>query len=157
MRARMTEKAALGRLKAAGLEITEHRLQVLMAVGNTAHPSSAQDVLEKISATKDINRVTVYRILDLLVEHEVLNRLGLGEKSQRFCLRGAHEDEHPHFHCTRCDSYLCLNVPQLPLDREVLNDLCLDIRHVDIRLEGICPACQKKLREPHDSAPADKS
>lgn len=156
MRARMTEKAALGRLKEAGLEITEHRVEVLMAVGNTAHPSSAQDVLEKISAKKDINRVTVYRILDLLVDHEVLNRLGLGEKSQRFCLRGAHEDEHPHFHCTRCDCYLCLNVPHLPLDREALDGLSLDIRHVDIRLEGICPACQKKLRGPHDSTPPDK-
>jgi Fur family ferric uptake transcriptional regulator len=153
----MTEKAALGRLKEAGLEITEHRVQVLMAVGNTAHPSSAQDVLEKVSAKKDINRVTVYRILDLLVEHEVLNRLGLGEKSQRFCLRSDHEDEHPHFHCTHCDCYLCLKVPHLPLDREALDELSLDIRHVDIRLEGICPACQKKLRRPHDSTPPDKS
>jgi Fur family ferric uptake transcriptional regulator len=153
----MTEKAARSRLEEAGLEITEHRVQVLHAVGNTAHPSSAQDVLEKISAKKDINRVTVYRILDLLVEHEVLNRLGLGEKSQRFCLRSAHEDEHPHFHCTRCDCYLCLNVPHLPLDREALDDLALDIRHVDIRLEGICPACQIKLRGPHDSTPPDKS
>lgn len=157
MRARMTEKAAISRLKEAGLEITEHRLQVLYAVGNTTHPSSAQDVLEKISAKKDINRVTVYRILDLLVEHDVLNRLGLGEKSQRFCLRGTKEDEHPHFHCTRCDSYLCLNVPHLPLDRQALDDLSLDIRHVDIRLEGICPACLKKSREPHDVAPSDKS
>jgi len=157
MRARMTEKAALARLKEAGLEITKHRVQVLMAVGNTERPSSAQDLLEKISAKKDINRVTVYRILDLLVDHNVLNRLGFGEKSQRFCLRGAQADEHPHFHCTRCDCYLCLNVPHLPLDREALDDLSLDIRHVDIRLEGICPACQKKLRGPHDSTPPDKS
>jgi len=155
MRARMSAKTATKRLKDAGLEITEHRLQVLMAVGNTTHPSSAQEILEKISAKNDINRVTVYRILDLLVEHEVLNRLGFGEKSQRFCLRGTHEDEHPHFHCTRCDCYLCLNVPHLPLDRQALNDLSLDISHVDIRLEGICPACQKKLREP-DQSPSSK-
>ena len=144
MRARMSIKTATTRLKEAGLEVTDHRLQVLMAVGNTARPSSAPEILEMISTKKDINRVTVYRILDLLVEHEVLNRLGLGEKSQRFCLRSAHEDDHPHFHCTRCDSYLCLNVPDLPLDRQVLDGLCLDIRHVDIRLEGICPACRDK-------------
>jgi Fur family ferric uptake transcriptional regulator len=155
MKARMSPKAATNRLKEAGLEMTEHRLQVLMAVGNIAHPSSAQEILEKIRAKNDINRVTVYRILDLLVEHNVLNRLGLGEKSQRFCLRAAHEDEHPHFHCTRCDCYLCLDARQLPVDRHALDDLSLDIRHVDIRLEGICPACQKKLREPHDSAPSD--
>jgi Fur family ferric uptake transcriptional regulator len=140
----MSEKTATNRLKKAGLEVTDHRVKVLMAIGNTARPSSASEVLEKISAKKDINRVTVYRILDLLVEHQVLNRLGLGEKSQRFCLRSAQEDEHPHFHCTRCDCYLCLNVPHLPLDREALDDLALDIRHIDIRLEGICPACRNK-------------
>ena len=143
MKARLTEKSATDRLQKAGLEVTEHRLQVLMAVGNTPHPSSAPEVLGLIRAKKDINRVTVYRILDLLVEHAVLNRLGLGEKSQRFCLRGAREDEHPHFHCTCCDRYLCLDVPALPLDQKALADLSLDIRHVDIRLEGLCPACQK--------------
>jgi Fur family transcriptional regulator, ferric uptake regulator len=140
----MSVKTATSRLKKADLEVTDHRVQVLMAIGNTTRPSSASEILEKISAKKDINRVTVYRILDLLVEHQVLNRLGLGEKSQRFCLRSAKEDEHPHFHCTRCDSYLCLSVPDLPLDRSALDGLCLDIRHVDIRLEGICPACQDK-------------
>ena len=115
-------------------KITEHRLRVLMAVGNTHHPSSAPEILEIISGRKDINRVTVYRILDLLVKHEVLNRLGLGEKPQRFCLRSEHEDEHPHFHCTRCDCYICLDQHDLPLD----------VRHVDIRLEGVCPACREK-------------
>ena len=85
----------------------------------------------------------MYRILDLLVEHAVLNRLSLGEKSQRFCLRSAREDEHPHFHCTRCDSYLCLHVKTLSLDQKVLDGLSLDVRHVDIRLEGLCLACQE--------------
>ncbi len=143
MKAKMSEKTATDRLTKAGLEITDHRLRVLLAVGNTPHPSSAPEILEMVRAKKDINRVTVYRILDLLVDHEVLNRLGLGEKSQRFCLRGAHEDEHPHFHCTRCDRYLCLNAPARPFDRQALTDLSLEIEHVDIRLEGICPACQK--------------
>ncbi len=144
MKARMSEKAAGKRLHEAGLETTEHRLRVLMAVGNTPHPSSAPEILEKISGQKDINRVTVYRILDLLVKHEVLNRLGLGEKPQRFCLRSDHADEHPHFHCTRCDCYICLDVRDLPLDRRALEQLPLDVRHVDIRLEGICPACREK-------------
>ena len=144
MKARMSEKAARKRLHEANLEITEHRLRVLMVVGNTDHPSSAPEILDKISGQKDINRVTVYRILDLLVKREVLNRLGLGEKPQRFCLRSHHEDEHPHFHCTRCDCYICLDAGDLPLDRRVLEHLSLDIRHIDVRLEGICPACREK-------------
>jgi len=144
MKAQMSKMAAKKRLHEAGLEITEHRLQVLMAVGNTNHPCSAPEILEKVCNHKEINRVTVYRILDLFVQHEVLNRLGLGEKPQRFCLRSDREDEHPHFHCTRCDCYICLDTLDLPLDRSALEHLPHDIRHVDIRLEGICPACRKK-------------
>jgi len=143
MKAKMTEKTARARLEKAGLEVTEHRVRVLMAVGNTSYPSSAPEILARVRARQDINRVTVYRILDLLVEHEVLNRLSLGEKSQRFCLREKDEDEHPHFHCTRCDRYLCLHAADLPFDPQALASLPLDVRHVDIRLEGICPACSK--------------
>jgi Fur family ferric uptake transcriptional regulator len=141
MKARLSRKEALHRLREAGLDPTEHRLGILMAVGNTPHPSSAPEILEKIRSERDINRVTVYRILDLLVEHHVLNRLG--EKSQRFCLREAPDDAHPHFHCTRCDRFLCLDAHALALDHQALDSMALDIRHVDIRLEGICPACRK--------------
>jgi Fur family ferric uptake transcriptional regulator len=139
----MTAGAARKRLEKAGLEATDHRVRVLMAVGNTPYPSSAPEILETVRARTDINRVTVYRILDLLVEHEVLNRLDLGEKSRRFCLRDAGEGEHPHFHCTRCDRYLCLHTDTLPLDLKALESLSMDVQHVDIRLEGICPACLK--------------
>ena len=143
MKARMTARTARARLQEAGLEATDHRVRVLMAVGNTSHPSSAPEILATVCAATDINRVTVYRILDLLVEHAVLNRLDLGGKSSRFCLREAVDDEHPHFHCTRCDRYLCLHVENLPLDQKALDGLSLDVRHVDIRLEGLCPACRK--------------
>ena len=146
MNARLGLKAARERLRAAGLEPTDHRVQVLRAVGNTIHPSSAPEVLRAVQFKKDINRVTVYRILDLLVEHGLLNRLGLGERSQRFCLRGIDTPEdHAHFHCTRCDSYMCLDCPVLPVDARVLADLA--VNHVDVRLEGICPACQRAQQE----------
>lgn len=151
MNPRMTVKMAKDRLARSGLEATDHRIRVLMAVGNTSHPTTVPEILELVRVRRDINRVTVYRILDLLVEHAVLNRLGLGEKSQRFCLREMDSSGgHAHFHCTRCDRYLCLDAPGLPIDRDALAELALDIDHVDIRLEGICPACQKK-ESPSDS------
>lgn len=128
MTARMTEKAAKTRLATAGLDATAHRVQVLLAVGNTAQPSSAVEILEKIRTRTDINRVTVYRILDLLVEHEVLNRLTLGKHSQHFCLRGVErEEDHAHFHCTRCDRYLCIDAVS-SLTPEALVRMDLDIR-----------------------------
>lgn len=131
------------RLHKAGLEPTNHRIRVLDAVSCAEYPTSAPEILEHVRRDSDINRVTVYRILDLLVEHQVLNRLGLGEKSQRFCLRDADHD-HPHFHCTCCDRYLCLHMDSLPVDEEALNRLGLTVDHVDVRFEGLCPACRRK-------------
>lgn len=75
----MTAKATKARLQNAGLELTDHRQTVLLAVANAENPSSAPEIFEQLQ--QGINRVTVYRILDLLVEKGVLNRLGLGEKS----------------------------------------------------------------------------
>lgn len=131
------------RLRQAGLEPTSHRLRVLDAVSHADYPTTAAEILERVRQDSDINRVTVYRILDLLVEYQVLNRLGLGEKSQRFCLRDANHD-HPHFHCTCCDRYLCLHMDSLPVDAEALTRLGLTVDHVDVRFEGICPACRKR-------------
>ena len=145
MTPKMTEKTAKTRLTSAGLDPTAHRTRVLLAVGNTAQPLSAVEILEKIRSTANINRVTVYRILDLLVEHEVLNRLDLGKHAQRFCLRGVERTEdHAHFHCTRCDRYLCIDAPLPPLAQDVLARMGLEVERVDIRLEGVCPACKKK-------------
>ncbi len=141
MKKKMTAKAAKARLQNAGLELTDHRQTVLRAVANAENPCSAPEIFEQLK--QGINRVTVYRILDLLVEKGVLNRLGLGEKSQRFCLRGAEPgEEHAHFHCTKCDKYLCLETPGISLDSQAMLTIPMDIEHVDIRLEGVCQSCK---------------
>lgn len=141
MKRRLSKKKAAERLAQAGLEATAHRLRVLMAAANTDSPRSAPEILDAVGGSEEINRVTVYRILDLFVEHQILNRLDLGEKSQRFCLRDQeHATEHAHLHCMHCDRYLCLKT-SLPVDQTALEKLDLEIKHVDIRLEGVCPAC----------------
>ena len=139
----LTAQDAATRLEHAGLQATKRRIRVLRAVADTTGPSSAPEILEAVSADSGINRVTVYRILDLLVEHHVLHRLDLGDKPRRFCLREADENGHPHFHCMRCDRHLCLRHGPDILNPDALEALGLDIRHVDIRLEGFCPACRR--------------
>lgn len=139
MKPRMTEQEAIARLARAGLQTTEHRVRVLRAAAGTPEPFNATDIIEALRA--GINRVTVYRILDLLVEHRVLNRLDLGDKPRRYCLREDDEDGHPHFHCLRCGRHICLRHGAPLLNPEALEALGLDIRNVDIRLEGFCPDC----------------
>lgn len=141
MKRRLSEKNAAARLIRASLDATSHRVRVLMAAANTESPRSAPEILTAVGGSGEINRVTVYRILDLLVERRILNRLDLGEKSQRFCLRDQESTpEHAHLHCIHCDRYLCLAA--LPVDRAALDGLDLAVKHVDIRLEGVCPECR---------------
>ena len=55
-------------LAAADLEATANRLRVLEVVGNNSFPLSAGDIFKTLERSSSINRVTIYRILDLLVE-----------------------------------------------------------------------------------------
>ena len=51
----------------SGLGKTPNRLRVLEIIGNSPHPVSAQEIIAALNQNRDVNRVTVYRILDLLV------------------------------------------------------------------------------------------
>jgi len=55
-------------LEASGLGHTPKRHRVLEVIGNNSSPLSAQQIFDTLSRTDNINRVTVYRILDLLVD-----------------------------------------------------------------------------------------
>jgi Fur family ferric uptake transcriptional regulator len=61
-----------GLLEHSGLGHTVNRLRVLEIIGNRSHPLSAQEIIEELNKTQEVNRVTVYRILELLVEKRLM-------------------------------------------------------------------------------------
>ena len=75
-----------GLLEKSGLGHTSNRLRVLEIIGNSRHPLSAQEVIEKLNNGREINRVTVYRILDILVEKKLVERISAGDRSFRYGL-----------------------------------------------------------------------
>jgi hypothetical protein len=70
-----------GLLDSVGLDPTPGRVRVLEVVGNNSAPVSAQDIFATVSRSANINRVTVYRILDVLVEKGLVERLSGGRRS----------------------------------------------------------------------------
>lgn len=58
-------------LEAAGLDATRNRIDVLEVIGVNIYPLSAMDIYRTIERSHVINRVTVYRILYLLVEKKL--------------------------------------------------------------------------------------
>jgi Fur family ferric uptake transcriptional regulator len=135
-------------LRKAGLDYTPHRLHVLETIGQSSSPLAAQEIFETMNRTQDVNRVTVYRILDLLVERKLVDRISTGHRAFHYGLApNAHHPRHAHFHCTRCGSIECLNPGDLHVDMESLERSFPGIiEKVEIRLDGLCKTCLRLQR-----------
>ena len=133
-------------LSSARLEATENRLRVLEVIGNNSFPLSAGDIYRTLERTGTINRVTVYRILDLLVAHGVIERLSTGGRAFYYGLApNAHHRPHPHFYCKHCGQMDCLNPESLQVETTPFRKTFPGrIDKVEIRLDGICKNCLKQ-------------
>jgi len=132
-------------LQNSGLGSTPNRLKVLEVIGNNNYPLNPREIIDILSRSTDINRVTVYRILDLLVEKKLIDRISSGGRSFHYGLApNEHHQPHPHFYCRECGSMECLNPESLHLDIKPLNRTFPGlIDNVQVCLDGICKNCLK--------------
>ncbi|MBW2060492.1 MAG: transcriptional repressor [Deltaproteobacteria bacterium] len=132
-------------LDICGIPATPHRLAVLKVISESPSPVRAQDILEKLHKTKNINKVTVYRILDLFVEKHLVERISSGDRSFRYGLATqVHGRPHAHFYCTTCGTMECLSPEDLKIDTRRLNRAFPGaIKKFEIRLDGTCSNCLK--------------
>jgi len=137
-------------IERSGLDPTPNRVRVLEAIGNSGSPVSAGDIVAKAQRTAGINRVTVYRILDLLVGRGLAARMVGGGRSLVYGMAPSeNHPAHPHFHCRNCGAMSCLQPGSLQVDlRDIERSFPGEIRGVEIRLSGICRNCLKKKRPP---------
>ena len=132
-------------LENSGLGSTPNRLKVLEVIGNNNYPLNTREIIDILSRSTDINRVTVYRILDLLVEKKLIDRISSGGRSFHYGMaQNEHHQPHPHFYCRECGSMECLNPESLHLDIKPLNRTFPGlIDNVQVCLDGICKNCLK--------------
>lgn len=133
-------------LQSGGLEPTPGRLRVLEVIGANSAPVSAHDILATVNRTAGINRVTVYRILGLLVSKGLVERLSGGGRSRVYGLApNEHHPAHPHFHCRNCGGLQCLQPGSLKVDlRGIERSFAGEIQGVEVRVDGICKDCLKR-------------
>ena len=132
-------------LEAADLETTANRLDVLEVIGGNSYPLSAGDIYHILERRSSINRVTVYRILDLLVARGILDRISTGGRAFYYGMApNKNHPRHPHFYCTRCGQMNCLTPDSLTVDAEALRKTFPGrIDKVEVRIDGICKNCMK--------------
>ena len=143
---------ATQRIRALGQRVTRLRVAVFKTLLEAEQPLSHLEVRQRLetSATGAIDRVSLYRNLEWLVQAGLAHRITADDRVWRFSAR--HEEstaQHPHFHCISCGQVFCLpesrvSAPQLPADYSVIE--------MEFVVNGVCAHCgrepAKKPAEP---------
>ena len=167
-------------LRAAKLRITTVRLGVLAVLNSSDHALNAQQVFDAVAArhprSAALDRVTVYRTLNTLVDSGLAHKLDPGDRVFRFrltdhsrCSHPAHElpahhdhASHPHFVCDSCGTVECLESAQVQLSSipapnsskspaSPASPAPRRILKQDVVLHGTCPDCTPQ--DPPQSPP----
>ena len=97
----MDINSILQELKEKGFRTTPLRVALLKILLEKSEPSSVQNLLSELEK-KDFspNQATLYRQLETLVEHKIVDRVVLDPKVQLFEIS---QDHHHHFVCEGCN------------------------------------------------------
>lgn len=112
-------------------------------IRKSTHALSHQDIKNKIGNVCD--RVTIYRVLDRLVEDGKAHKLTDMDGVFRFAssdegCESDHEHHHIHFSCDKCKKITCLDdiVPEFKLPRGFV------MHKSNFTVAGLCPLCSSK-------------
>ncbi|MDP9046672.1 MAG: transcriptional repressor [Bacteroidota bacterium] len=125
------------------LKKTSPRLKVLSML-SAKNVATSQPDLERVMS--DIDRVTLYRILNTFEEKGIIHKVFDLNGTSNFamctsdCEENHHHDEHLHFNCTNCKNVYCLDDLHLPPI-----DLPNGFKPNGFTLyaSGLCPKCNK--------------
>ncbi|MFZ4757198.1 MAG: Fur family transcriptional regulator [Burkholderiaceae bacterium] len=105
------------RVRATGARVTGARVKVLaelLASDAALSHTDLQKRLEHGDAHEVLDRVTLYRVLDWLVEADLAHRVSGPDRIWRFSAHGddgghdPHGHQHGHFKCRRCERMFCM-------------------------------------------------
>ncbi len=140
--------AAASSIAAHGSRSTRARVDVLATLLVAHQALSHHDVEERLGPGRRIDRVTLYRVLDWLVEQGLAHKLAGEDRVWRFSASatragggappGGHA--HAHFHCVGCGKIVCLDEARMPV-MPVPSGYRL--HDVDVTVKGYCDRCSR--------------
>lgn len=112
---------------------------VLNVLADSKKAMSQEAIMKKIAI--DIDRATIYRVLNRFCEDKILHRIVAEDGKQYFavCIKCEEKklaDHHFHFRCTKCQTIECLPVAvQFSLEKGY------QVESVNCILTGVCKDC----------------
>lgn len=132
-----------GLLERHGVRCTAIRLALLEVLGGAERALCADEILQRIRRSRKVNRVTIYRILEDFSRRGILRKVLSEGRALRFELACEHHPPHPHFECSVCGEFQCLD--PVPLERvwvELKGPVGNRVDRIEIRVQGVCRRCR---------------
>ena len=131
-------------IRSTGERLTQPRVAVLAVLLASDHAISHQDVATAIATHHPIDRVTVYRVLEWLVEVSIAHRIAGDDRVWRFMLNDGRALEgvahqHAHFTCNQCGQTFCLNEVPAKLNFKLPEGFRPS--EMDLKFRGACAHC----------------
>jgi len=128
-------------IRNAGARATYARTRVLALIKSAAVPLSHAEIAYLLaSEDRPVDRVTIYRVLDWLVEAGLANKASDSGGVFRFSAADPDDEhtQHIHLRCTGCGGLFCLDSPPPPMPA-MPHGFRFGGMQLDIR--GECPRC----------------
>ncbi len=140
------ELAARNLLQHTSGRVTPARVGVLSILLNANAALSHQEIEQTaLQQGLIVDRVTLYRALDWLVEQGLAHKISGADRTWRYNAQAGVPHQHAHFHCKDCAQVFCLESLQPTLLFALPNGYQID--EVELNLQGRCPTCANKATD----------
>jgi Fur family ferric uptake transcriptional regulator len=87
-----------------------------------------------------LNRVTIYRVLNLFSDKNIIHRIPATDNINRYLLQEASTIVHSNFMCTKCKKIIPLETvvsPKVKMPKDYIQ------QNVEVIIGGLCASCNK--------------
>ena len=130
------------RCRKAGLRRTKALEELLVTLLESTRPMTLAELVSSARLADQCDKATVFRLLQRLIEHGIVRRLGLHERAAYFTLLvpGRHND---YLICTGCGSIEAITAPcpVHELEDEIRSKTGFRNLYHELEFFGLCPHC----------------
>ena len=130
-------------LRDVDLKVTPARLGILAALEHTSKPLDVASLISYLDQQDiKVNKVTVFRIMNILSEKGLVTPIQLGEGKFRY--EHSAKADHHHFICERCGAIQDISDCNIEvLEHHIQQKKGLLVKRHSLEFYGICKNCQE--------------
>jgi Fur family ferric uptake transcriptional regulator len=134
-----TEAAQIA-IRKTGARVTLTRVQVLALLLREEQALTHHQIESKLRRVYGTDRVTIYRVLEWLMQNGLVNRVAVGDRAWRFdAIAPDQSHRHAHFQCGACGTVTCLDNMREP--PKVKLPVGYSSSAVELTIKGLCAVC----------------